>query len=261
MAVSSTSPRWCVSTNRTRPRPPACPGLRAHRSRHHHASATFCPNWLYFAPVGCTIEIRSMVGNVDIKVRPLKLAYLVDPNKKEQVREAIRLSSTLWGGVYFPIIPLYKRMPRTWKDPVKAPEAQKVILGYLDAFDPDILVQFSKTVPDFVANLGLRVIEPADICGGLAQEANLPSKFDICIFELLTDIFEEYFRYKPKYPVKVILPKIPGQFSLFWASLIGVIPSIVVDVVEKLYMEHLEIEQADFATAMLPKPFPVLVVV
>jgi len=31
-----------------------------------------------------------MVGNVDIKVRPLKLAYLVDPNKKEQVREAIR---------------------------------------------------------------------------------------------------------------------------------------------------------------------------
>jgi hypothetical protein len=44
-----------------------------------------------------------MVGNVDIKVRPLKLAYLVDPNDKDQVREAIRLSSTLWGGVYFPI--------------------------------------------------------------------------------------------------------------------------------------------------------------
>jgi hypothetical protein len=136
-------------------------------------------------------------------------------------------------------------------NPVKAPEAQKVILGYLDAFDPDILVQFSKTVPDFVANLGLRVIEPTDIWAGLGQEGNLSSKFGIGIFELLKDIFEEYFRYKPKYPVKVILPKIPGQFSLFWASLFGEIPSIVLDVVEKLYMERLEIEKVDFAPAKL----------
>ncbi|MGC2490959.1 MAG: hypothetical protein WA412_19940, partial [Candidatus Sulfotelmatobacter sp.] len=139
-----------------------------------------------------------MVGNVDIKVRPLKLAYLVDPNKKAHVREAIRLGSTLWGGVYFPIIPLHKRMPKTWKDPVKAPEAKKVILGYLDAFDPDILVQFSTSVPDFVANLGLKVIKPADVWGGLGEDRNLSPKFGLGIFELLKDIFAEYFRYKSK---------------------------------------------------------------
>jgi hypothetical protein len=214
-------------------------------------SATVCPNWLYFAPVGGTIEIRLMVGNVDIKVRPLKLAYLVDPNKKEQIREAIRLSSTLWGGVYFPIIPLYKPMPKTWKDPVKAPEAKRVILGYLEAFDPDILVQFSKSVPGFVANLGLEVIKPNDVWGGLGQDGNQSPKFGIGIFELLKDIFEEYFRYKPKYPVKVILPKIPGQVSLFWSSLFGEIPSNVLDAVERLYKEPLEIERVNFAPEKL----------
>lgn len=192
-----------------------------------------------------------MVGNVDIKVRPLKLAYLVDPNKKEQVREAFRLSSTLWGGVHFPIVPFYKRMPITWKDPVKAPEAKKVILGYLEAFDPDILVQFSKSVPDFIAKLGLEVIKPVDVWGGLVQGGNLSPKFGIGIFDLLKDIFEEYFRYKPTYPVKVVLPNIPAQFSLFWASLFGEIPSIVLDVVEKLYMGPLEIEKVDFAPAKL----------
>ena len=216
-----------------------------------YVSAAFCPNGLYFALADGTIEILPMVGNVDIKVRPLKLAYLVDPNKKEQVREAIRLSSTLWGGFYFPIIPLYKRMPRTWKDPVKAPEAQKVILGYLDAFDPDILVQFSKSIPDFVTNLRLEVIKPTDIWGGLGREGNLSSKFGIGIFELLEDIFEEHFRYKPKYPVKVILPKIPSYLSLFWASLFGEIPSVVLDVIEKRYLEPLEIERVDFAPAKL----------
>ena len=68
---------------------PHCERCGPHEAKSH-VSATLCPNWLYFAPVGGTIEIRPMVGNVDIKVRPLKLAYLVDPNKKEQVREAIR---------------------------------------------------------------------------------------------------------------------------------------------------------------------------
>jgi hypothetical protein len=37
-----------------------------------------------------------MIGSVDNKTRPLKLALLVDPNSGTQVRDAIRLASTLW---------------------------------------------------------------------------------------------------------------------------------------------------------------------
>jgi hypothetical protein len=33
-------------------------------------------------------------GTVDIKIRPTKLAFLVDPNSASQVREAIRLASS-----------------------------------------------------------------------------------------------------------------------------------------------------------------------
>ena len=142
-------------------------------------------------------------------------------------------------------------MPKTWKDPFKAPEAKKVILGYLEAFDPDILVQFSQSVPVFVAKLGLEVIKPDDVWGGLSQDGSLSPKFGIGIFDLLKDIFEEYFRYKPKYPIKVTLPKIPGQFSLFWSSLFGEIPSPVLDAVERLYKEPLEIGKVDFAPEKL----------
>src|SRR6266849_202706 len=173
-----------------------------------------------------------MFGNVDIKVRPIKLAYLVDPNNEGQVREAIRLSSTLWGGVYFPIIPLHKRMPTTSREkPLKAPEAKKVILGYLDAFDPDILVQFSKNVPEFVTKTGLEIIQPTEIWSGLTQDRNLSPKIGKGIFEILNDVFEKHFRYKAKYPVKVVIPRIPAQSSLLWASLFGEIPPTVLDVV------------------------------
>lgn len=92
-----------------------------------------------------------MLGTANIKVRPLKLALMVDPNSVPQVREAIRLACSQWGGMFFPIIPVHKRMPASWRDePFKAPLAANVVRGYLDSFDPDILVQFGKELPKYI---------------------------------------------------------------------------------------------------------------
>src|SRR5580692_1455101 len=54
--------------------------------------------------------------NVNLKIRPLRLALLVDPGSAEQARQAIQLASTLWGGAHFPIIALHKRIPATWRE-------------------------------------------------------------------------------------------------------------------------------------------------
>jgi hypothetical protein len=71
-----------------------------------------------------------MFGTVNIKVRPLKLALLVDPGSSTQVRDAIQLASSLWGGMLFPIIPVYKRMPTSWREnAIKAPLAKDVVQG------------------------------------------------------------------------------------------------------------------------------------
>lgn len=40
---------------------------------------------------------KAMSVSVEIKTRPIRLAFLADPNNSEQVGEAVRLSSTLWG--------------------------------------------------------------------------------------------------------------------------------------------------------------------
>jgi hypothetical protein len=152
-----------------------------------------------------------MLGSIDIKTRPLKLAYLVDPNNGKQVRDAIRLSSTLWGGDYFPIIPLYRRMPTTWRgQPFKAPPAKSVILGYVEAFDPDVFVQLSKEVPTFITDIGLEVIKPEEIWRVLDDDRSLSPQFGIGIFELLNEIFEQIFKYKAKYPIKLVFPRIPS---------------------------------------------------
>src|SRR2546427_11694893 len=122
-----------------------------------------------------------MFGSIDVKTRPIRIAHLVDSNNAEQVRAAIRLSSTLWGGIYFPIIQLHKRMPATWRDgPLKAPAAESVIQGYLEAFDPDVLLQFAGTLPSYIANRGLRIVKPAEVWTPLG-ERGLSPKFGIGI--------------------------------------------------------------------------------
>lgn len=185
-----------------------------------------------------------MFGNAEIKVRPVKLAYLVDPNDAKQVREAIQLSSSLWGGVFFPIIPLYRRMPPTWRDkPFKAPPAKSTILGLIDAFDPDILVQLSKNVPTYIGSTGLKIIKPEEIWERFSEFDGSSPNYGIGIFELFGDIYREYFKYKAKYPVKVFLPKIPRPLALFWASVVGEVPPKLLPTLKFGYCEPLEIEQ------------------
>ena len=187
-----------------------------------------------------------MFGSIDVKTRPIKLAHLVDPNNNDQIREAIRLNSTLWGGAYFPIIPLYKKMPKTWRDPFKAPTAKSVVLGYLEAFDPDVLVQFGTQVPDFVQSTGIRVIKPSDVWMLTGVERTLSPRFGIGIFELAGKIFDEHFRYKQKYPIRILFPKLPNELSLFWASMFGELPADISELVEKQYTDPLEIQTSDF---------------
>lgn len=184
-----------------------------------------------------------MLGSVDVKTRPLKLAYLVDPNNAKQIREAIQISSTLWGGDYFPIIPLYKRMPLTWREkPLRTPPAKGIILGYIDAFDSDILVQLSKEVPKYINDIGIKIIKPGEIWSVLDEDRHLSPKYGLGIFELLNDIFEKNFKFKMKYPLEVIFPKIPKQFSLFWASWFGELLPKVTPILEKHYFKPLEVK-------------------
>jgi hypothetical protein len=44
-----------------------------------------------------------------------------------------------------------------------SPPAKDVVLGYIDAFDPDILVQFSGEVPQYIQQRGLKIIRPDEI--------------------------------------------------------------------------------------------------
>jgi hypothetical protein len=183
-----------------------------------------------------------MLGSANIKVRPLKLALMVDPNNASQVREAIRLACSLWGGMYFPIIPVHKRMPASWRiGALKAPLAVDVVQGFLVGFDPDLLVQFGKELPNYIIDSKLKVIKPEDFWRLHRGRNNCDPAYGIGVLDLLFNIFQEHFKFKAKFPAKVILPKIPKAFGLFWSSVFGEYPLHIAKAVEKEFSEALDV--------------------
>lgn len=195
-----------------------------------------------------------MFGTIQLRLRPLKLGYLVNPSDPQQVRGAIRLSTSLWGGTYDPIIPVYKKTPSSWADkPGRPPSAETIIGGFIDAFDPDILVQFTADLPKAAKQSGLRIIKPDDVWHHYDREGELHPTFGIGIFEIAHGYFDEYFKYKMKYPPKVIVPSSPNTNGLFWASLFGEIPEKLSRPLKDHYFEPLEVEECKFAIARLPE--------
>ncbi len=187
-----------------------------------------------------------MLGNVAIKARPLRFAYLIDPGSASQARAAIRLASTLWGGALGPIVQLFRRMPVTWRDHgLPAPPAKSVVLGYLEAFDPDFLIQFSDAVPAFVTATGRTVIKPSEVWQPLRQGLSRSPTYGIGILEVLEGVFDEHFKYTPRFPVKVVLPSIPESHGLFWSALFGELDPDVASVVEREYFAPLDIEKVE----------------
>lgn len=196
--------------------------------------------------------MASMLGSVDIKVRPLRFACLVDPGDAAQIRAAIRLNSTLWGGDYFPIIPLYKRLPRSWKDHFKLPAARDVTLGYLEAFDPDVLVQFSCELPAYIGETKRKIIKPENVWQATSDGVQRTPRFGVGVFELLWAIFEEHFKYKAKFPPKMWLPRIPEDLALFWSALYGELPPDIAAAVRRDDADALEIKEVDCSAETLP---------
>jgi hypothetical protein len=143
-------------------------------------------------------------------------------------------------------------MPATWRDRYeKAWPAKAVTLGYLEAFDPDIVVQLCPAIPPYIAQTRRTIVKGTEIWDALEQRGGLAPRYGIGIFEMLNGVYEEFFKYKAKYPVRVVLPRIPQQLSLFWASLFGELPARLGAVVEGRYAEAVEIEAIDFAADRL----------
>jgi hypothetical protein len=186
-----------------------------------------------------------MFGDLTVKCRPLRLAFLIPPDKSA-LRRAIQVNSTLWGGTYNPIIPLYAQSPKAWKEyPGQKIAMKDRVAGYIRAFDPDILVDCTKgKLPSYLGDLRRPTISIDEIWSNFfSDQRDGAPKYGVGIFELLNGIYKEHFEVVRRFPSKVAFPIFPKEHALYWAAIVGELLAPIQDAVEVSYSEVLDIEK------------------
>lgn len=162
-------------------------------------------------------------GTVNVRLRPIKLAFLVHPNDKESLLKAIEINTFLWGGTFNPIIPTYRRIPRNWEyGPFNNPDAQSVLSGYLDNFDPDYVILMGRC-SDYPFDVGYRTkIDASEILASV--EENGTPTYGIGLFEVLSYFIEQEMKFQRIYPLEVCVPRFGTRLQPFLASVFGKLP-------------------------------------
>src|SRR5271170_6375940 len=77
-----------------------------------------------------------------VRIRPFRFVFLVEPKDKKSLLRTFEVTSSLWGGSFNFIVPLFKTVPKRYKQEYQKPISAKTMLnGFVEAFQPDYVVE------------------------------------------------------------------------------------------------------------------------
>jgi hypothetical protein len=145
--------------------------------------------------------------------------------------------------MYNPIIPTFQRTPKNWESPRfrRLPQPTDIIAGYLDAFDPDLVVPTGKC-ESRMFDVGHRdTLKLADVLGGVSADGLLSPEYRIGLIDLLNDFTEKELKFTRKEPIGVIFPRYPGPYPLFLSSVFGALQNPVQELID-IYLQERAID-------------------
>ncbi len=163
--------------------------------------------------------------NINIRLRPIRFAFLVRPDDKKRALEIFRINTCLWGGKYNPIIPFFKRLPSWWeRKEYQFENAKQIVNGYLDFFEPDFIVEAEERLADGLGFESERVLQLTDL---LEQDGERNrDKFGLSVYDLYNDLYKKEFQFVRRHAHNIIHVKAKDiSFANFVACNFGDFPT------------------------------------
>ncbi len=158
------------------------------------------------------------------RLRPLRLAFLVEPTKRSQVLRAIEACTTRWGGVANPIIPVYRRSPR-WMRAERGGSGltiTDITRAWLDTFEPDYLIECAPGLSD---GLGYDSRLVTDIASVEKSEFGEGIGYGVSVADVYRRAYEKEYRFEQRHANTVWLPEPAHERDKAWhAVLFGRFP-------------------------------------
>ncbi len=186
--------------------------------------------------------MRAVSGSVHIRLRPIRIAFLVHPTDTRALEQAIQINTFLWGGTYNPIIPTFQHRPKTWQEgPGKQPTSTEITRGYLDAFDPDFVVPLGECA-DGDIDVGRRQIVPAsDLLAGADQDGT--PGYGVGLFEIVRHFAEQQLKFVRRRPLDICFPQFGKRHRAFLSAAFGCLPASLEEAFKEHYDRALEVKR------------------
>lgn len=143
------------------------------------------------------------------RLRPVRLGFLTrGTDDLPAIRRWIGIATCLWGGMYNPIIPVYRQRPNWWPGPRTGREITE---GYLDAFEPDYLIAASESLFEAFSFPEKRCLTTERLLS--AEDLETPFRVGLGVQHLYEDQYQKRFQFVQRDPAQFIIPK-PGAPGL-----------------------------------------------
>lgn len=161
---------------------------------------------------------------VNIRLRPIRFAFLVRPNDKKRTVEIFRINTCLWGGKFNPIIPFFKRVPSWWeRKDYRFENAKQIINGYLDFFEPDFIVEAQKGLAEGLGFDSERVLQLTDILE--RGDKRDWGRYGLSVYDLYGDLYKKEFQFERRHKHNIIHVEVEeSAFTDFVACNFGAFP-------------------------------------
>ncbi len=160
----------------------------------------------------------------DIRLRPIRFGFLVNPDDSEKALEIFRINTCLWGGMFNPIIPIFEDVPPWLEDEgFYFDDSKHFINSYLDFFEPDFLVEADEGLADGFGFDPERVLQLKHILeepGG-----NNAKRYGLGAYGIYRDLYANIFQFEQRYRHNIVIVKpSDSAFTHFAAANFGSFP-------------------------------------
>lgn len=153
-------------------------------------------------------------------LRPIRFSTVLDPSNGQELKECIELYTCLWGGKFNSFIP---SIQKTKTDCNELYQDNKTINGYINAFEPDFLLELGGKYNDEIKFHKDHKIDFQEVwCNNSDTLLNYgtPSLY------LYESLYQSEFKFKRQQPLEVIFPIASSdKFDLFVSACFGSFPN------------------------------------
>jgi hypothetical protein len=181
------------------------------------------------------------MGMLTTNLRPIMLGLLIKPGDWRGLVDAIETASAFWGGAFFPIIASRRRISGTMRlEMPRRVSATQMLSGYMDAFDPDIIVPFNGVTVSVAVAGPREIIDSKKLFERFSDDGT--PRFGIGAPEVISDFIAKELKYVRKQPLRIVLPRLTTEYRPFLASVFGQLPHEIDVAARGLFPAEADIE-------------------